>query len=67
MPPKQNLEAIAKALQEGGNKDFATKELPGLNHLFQNCKTGHISEYSVIEETMSPAVLEMMSEWILNA
>src|SRR5262252_6396445 len=33
---KENLEQIAKALREGGNKDFQTHELAGLNHLFQH-------------------------------
>ena len=28
VPSKANVEAIAKALQEGGNKDFTVKELP---------------------------------------
>ena len=43
--PKQNLPPIEAALKAGGNADFTLKELPGLNHLFQACKTGAISEY----------------------
>ena len=58
--------AIEKALKAGGNKDFTVKELPGLNHLFQTCKTGAVSEYGKIEETLAPAVLEMVAEWILK-
>jgi hypothetical protein len=38
--------------------------LPNLNHLFQNCETGAVSEYGQIEETISPEVLEIISEWI---
>lgn len=34
------------------------KEYPSLNHLFQHCKTGNVSEYRMIEETISPEVLE---------
>src|SRR5207248_1713271 len=64
VPSKANLEAITKALKEAGNKDFTVKELPDLNHLFQTCKTGSLTEYGAIEETMAPAVLEMMAEWI---
>ena len=52
--PAQNLPAIRKALEEGGNKHFEVDELPGLNHLFQTAKTGAPSEYAEIEETMSP-------------
>jgi pimeloyl-ACP methyl ester carboxylesterase len=64
--PKQNLPAIQKALETGGNRKFVIKELPGLNHLFQNAKTGSPSEYIEIEETMSPVALETISGWILK-
>jgi hypothetical protein len=64
VPPKSNLPAIEKALAEGGNKNFKTLELPNLNHLFQNCETGAVAEYGQIEETISPEVLEIISEWI---
>ncbi|MCI0682723.1 MAG: alpha/beta fold hydrolase [Gemmataceae bacterium] len=66
VPPKENLEAMAKALAEGGHKDHTLKELPGLNHLFQSAKTGAISEYVQIEETFAPAALTIISEWILK-
>ena len=36
----------------------------GLNHLFQHCKTGSPNEYSEIEETISPEVLDVMIDWI---
>ena len=39
-----NLEAIRKALEEGGNQRFETVELPGLNHLFQTANTGAPAE-----------------------
>ena len=64
VPPGQNLPAIEKALRAGGNKDFKTIELPGLNHLFQTCKTGSIAEYSQIDETISPVALDLISSWI---
>jgi hypothetical protein len=49
VPAEQNLPAIRKALEEGGNKHFETDELAGLNHLFQTAKTGSPSEYAQIE------------------
>ncbi len=55
VPPKEDLAEIAKALKKGGNTRVTTMELPGLNHLFQTCKTGAVSEYSEIEETIAPA------------
>jgi len=64
VPPEENLRAIDEALKAGGNKDYTVKELPGLNHLFQTAKTGSPSEYSKIEETISPAALKIIGNWI---
>jgi alpha-beta hydrolase superfamily lysophospholipase len=61
----ENLTAIEKALKSKGNKSVKTIELPGLNHLFQHCKTGLPAEYSKIEETFSPEALKIISDWIL--
>jgi len=66
VPAKPNLEAIEKALKEGGNKNFKTMEIPGLNHLFQTCKTGAIAEYAQIEETISPLAMDILLDWILS-
>lgn len=66
VPPQQNLPNIRKALEAGGNKNFEVDELPGLNHLFQTAKTGAISEYAEIEETMSPVAMEKVANWILK-
>ncbi len=64
VPAKENLKAIKKALNKGGNKRVTTKEFPRLNHLFQTSKTGSPSEYESIEETFSPEVLEYMLQWM---
>jgi uncharacterized protein len=64
VPYRPNLDEIAKALKEGGNKDFTCKDLPNLNHLFQTCKTGGVGEYATIEETIAPVALETVAEWI---
>jgi len=61
----ENLPAIEKALKSGGNKNVKTIKPVGLNHLFQHCKTGLPAEYSGIEETFSPEVLKIISDWIL--
>jgi hypothetical protein len=61
----ENLPAIEKALKSGGNKKVKILKLPGLNHIFQHCKTGLPSEYSSIEETFSPEVLKIIGDWIL--
>ncbi len=66
VPSREDLQAIAKALGKGGNKQFKTMELKGLNHLFQKCKTGNPSEYNIIEETISPTALKIIGEWITH-
>jgi uncharacterized protein len=66
VPPKLNLPAIRKALEQAGNQHFEADELPGLNHLFQMAKTGAPAEYAGIEETISPVALEKIAGWILN-
>ncbi len=63
---RQNLPAIRRALEEAGNRDFETEELPGLNHLFQTAKTGSVAEYVEIEETVSPVALGKVATWILE-
>ncbi|HEY8669725.1 MAG TPA: alpha/beta fold hydrolase, partial [Terriglobales bacterium] len=59
VPPDQNLPPIRKALA-------AADELPGLNHLFQDAKTGAIGEYAEIEETMSSVAMQKVASWILQ-
>lgn len=64
VPAEANLAAIEAAVRSGGNTRVTVKELPGLNHLFQACKTGSPSEYATIEETVNPSVLALLGDWI---
>ena len=64
VPAHENLAGIAAALESAGNKDYRTVELPNLNHLFQTAATGSPSEYPTIDETFSPAVLDLIASWI---
>lgn len=64
VPAEINLQTIEKALKKAGNKKYVVKELAGLNHLFQECKTGSPNEYAEIEQTISPVALETMLKWI---
>jgi len=66
VPPKKNLSAIEAALKKGKNNKVTVKELPGLNHLFQECKTGSPDEYMKIEQTFSPAALEEINQWMIK-
>ena len=62
--PEQNINAITASLKKANNKNVTTKILPGLNHLFQHCKKCTIDEYSELEETFAPEVLELMNNWL---
>jgi pimeloyl-ACP methyl ester carboxylesterase len=64
--PAENLAIIRDALTAAGNSDFEIHELPGLNHLFQTCRTGQVAEYAQIEETFAPAALELIGAWIVR-
>ena len=64
VPPMENLSAIRKALENGGNKNVTAEVLPNLNHLFQECTTGSPEEYSSITQTLSPAAMAKILTWI---
>jgi 2-keto-3-deoxy-L-rhamnonate aldolase RhmA len=40
------------------------EKVEGVNHLFQHCTTGAVTEYGEIEETIAPEVLETITKWI---
>lgn len=62
----QSLGGIEETLITSGHHDFTIKEYPGLNHLFQKCKTCTVDEYGELEETFSQKVLNDVSLWILE-
>ena len=62
---EQNLTRIEQTLKAHNHPDYTIIEVPDLNHMFQNCKTGSFTEVSEIEETTAPHVLKRISEWIL--
>ncbi len=66
VPPSKNLPEVEKELKVGGNQDIKLIEIPGLNHLFQDAKTGLPSEYGMIKEDISPRALAFISNWILD-
>ena len=62
--PDLNVPPIEAALKKGGNQDVEIDRMPDLNHLFQKCETGLPGEYINIEQTISPDVLELITNWI---
>lgn len=62
--PSQNLPVMESALKEGGVSASRAVQLPTLNHLLQTARTGAVAEYAQIEETISPAALKVIDEWL---
>jgi uncharacterized protein len=62
--PDQNLTAIETALKKSASKNYSTEKLPGLNHLFQHCKTCTVEEYGQLEETFAPEALQKIGDWL---
>lgn len=66
VPAVRNLAAITEAFLPNRLKKLTTINLPGLNHLFQESKTGLPSEYGAIEQTFSPKALAEILKWLEN-
>lgn len=64
--PMANLDAIKRATDKSGNKKVTVKQLPGLNHLFQESATGSPADYATIEQTFSPIALNEITGWIVK-
>lgn len=63
VPADDNLGPIRAALQ--ANPRATVVELPGLNHLFQTAQRGAMEEYGEIEETIAPAALKLIGDWVV--
>ena len=60
-----NLALIASAAQKGGTP-ASTRLYSGLNHLFQPCTTGSVSEYGEIDTTFDATALNEMVSWVVK-
>jgi len=63
VPPEENLSAIRGALRR--NPDATIIELPNINHMFQTAKIGTPAESIDIEETVAPAALKVITDWVV--
>lgn len=59
VPPALNVPILEKEYPKAKIKVY-----PELNHLMQHAKTGKVTEYAEIEETISPEVLEDITDFI---
>ena len=58
----RNIAALKAGLPSNSRSVIRAED--GLNHLFQHCVTGEVSEYKNIEETFSPEVISRMISWL---
>ena len=65
VPPAENLREIEHVLKRN-TLHTTVRQLPGLNHAFQTAKTGKVSEYLAIEETVAPSALALIASWMHN-
>jgi uncharacterized protein len=63
-PMKENFTVIEESLKKAGNKDYTLKAIPNLNNFLQTDPSGLRPDK--IEETISPVVLKLVGDWILN-
>ena len=60
-----DCDANTTRIEKGHAKcKHSIKKIDGVNHLFQHCNTGIVTEYQQIEETISPEVLQEVAKWI---
>ena len=64
--PASNLQGIENTLKKSKTKNYEIKEIPQLNHLFQTCNICTLNEYSTLEESFSPAALDIITDWLLK-
>jgi fermentation-respiration switch protein FrsA (DUF1100 family) len=62
VPPAQNAPALERSL----TAEHRILVLPGLNHQLQTAATGSPMEYAQIEETIAPAALREIGDWIAD-
>jgi pimeloyl-ACP methyl ester carboxylesterase len=62
VPARANLKMIKAAL--AGDRDVQIKEMPNLNHVLQMARTGSAIEYAANEETIAPAALDLIGDWV---
>ena len=62
----KNIEGWRSALKKSAVKSPKIVELPGINHLFQQCKRCDIAEYGELEQTIAPEVLTLIGDWLVK-
>jgi pimeloyl-ACP methyl ester carboxylesterase len=62
----QNRAGMLAALDRARNSDVTVAIFPRANHLFQQARTGSVTEYASLPPAFVPGFLEMISGWITS-
>lgn len=62
----QNRQPLEDALARAGNSDVTTVVFPTANHLFQDAKSGALSEYALLPATLLPEMLNTLADWVME-
>jgi hypothetical protein len=60
----ENNEAIDELLKIGGNENHLILAPKNINHMFQSCETGLISEYEILEEDFNLQIMTLIKDWL---
>lgn len=60
----ENNKAIEEHLENGGNRNHLVIAPKNINHLFQSCETGLISEYETIGEDFNMEIMILIKDWL---
>jgi pimeloyl-ACP methyl ester carboxylesterase len=61
-----NLAGLRASLKRSNSLQYDVVALEGLNHLFQRCHKCTVQEYGELEETIAPAALEAVGNWLVK-
>ncbi len=61
-PPRYHAPNVRAALAANPRAELV--ELPDLNHFLQRARTGAMSEYGDIDETLAPEAIETVCDWV---
>jgi uncharacterized protein len=62
--PPENLGALKRGLEAGGNQDVTVEELPNINHFLQTTVPERADAVAEIEETVAPVLIERIVAWL---
>ncbi len=64
VPAEMNRKEMVAAFGRGGNKAAVVKVIAGANHVYQDAKTGGVSEYASLPKAFTPAFLDTVTAWL---